>query len=296
MGQTNTKIKQNIRFICNVVADNPSNTMLIWKNQDMTGVLPVNLDKRYDLDVAPMLEYIDFRYNGAITTSAFIYNILKTKFNHEYLPNIYKLHFLSVEKFYSTNVLDLFFPYKVSIGSMLDTLKHQYIESEKEISSITCGPEIIHNSSGKKPILEISHYYVPKDVDEMKKAIFQNNLILCNIAVFPSIFDTDADGTISFPGEDETAYGMIACVIVGYTSQGWILRFPFGYHWGDNGYAYVTYDYFERFNRDRWVVLVDNVKVRKLKTKSLKEQIEKDGEEEKKQENEVDIYRWRIII
>jgi hypothetical protein len=50
---------------------------------------------------------------------------------------------------------------------------------------------------------------------------------------------------------------MIVVTIVGYQEDVWIVKFPFGLHWGDNGFGYVPFDYFDRYNRDRWIIDVE---------------------------------------
>ena len=52
---------------------------------------------------------------------------------------------------------------------------------------------------------------------------------------------------------------MIAIILVGYDDHNhwWLVRFPFGMHWGDQGIGYVTETYFEEYNRDRWIVDVE---------------------------------------
>ena len=37
----------------------------------------------------------------------------------------------------------------------------------------------------------------------------------------------------------------------------WVVRFPFGLHWGDQGIGYVSFEYFDRYNRDRWLIDID---------------------------------------
>ena len=50
---------------------------------------------------------------------------------------------------------------------------------------------------------------------------------------------------------------MVAVLLVGYQQNEWIARFPFGHHWGDRGYGYIPIDYFNRYNRDRWLIVVE---------------------------------------
>ena len=56
------------------------------------------------------------------------------------------------------------------------------------------------------------------------------------------------------PSQRDQALGMIAIYVVGYQGRHWIARFPFGLHWGERGYGYIPFDYFQRYNRDRWVM------------------------------------------
>jgi hypothetical protein len=327
MGQhISNRVDRDIEDVCNIVADNPDNMMLIWTNQDMHENLPPILDRRYDIDVAPMMDNVDLRYNGSVIVSALIYTILKTKFNKEYLTSAVKLHFLSCQRFYKVpRIEDTSFPYRLSLISILETLRDTFVESEKEISTVTMSVDPTSASMALAPstaataaaapsphqFYNLRYFYVPKDADHIKKALFQNNLILCNLAVFSSIYseaDDGEEGIINLPGAEDKSYGMIACLIVGYTPYGWIMRFPFGYHWGDGGYGLVAYDYFERYNRDRWLVLIDNLTSSKTKKRPLPlvpvpvpmaeeaERAERAGGEGGEDLTDVDVYRFRLIV
>jgi hypothetical protein len=278
-----------------------------------------------------MMDNVDLRYNGSVIVSALIYTILKTKFNKEYLTSAVKLHFLSCQRFYKVSQIeDTSFPYRLSLISILETLRETWVESEKEISTVTstlvsalASPASSSSSasaastqSSPHQFYNLRYFYVPKDADHIKKALFQNNLILCNLAVFSSIYsqtDDGEEGIITLPGAEDKCYGMIACLIVGYTPYGWIMRFPFGYHWGDGGYGLVAYDYFERYNRDRWLVLIDNLsnsnltKSKKKGTRAqsrplpLPEDMDSEGQQPletvvHRELTDVDVYRFRLIV
>ena len=63
------------------------------------------------------------------------------------------------------------------------------------------------------------------------------------------------------PQREDHLVGMITVMIVGYNTDGnWIVRFPFGHRWGEHGYGFVSNEYFERYNRDRWIVIIDSIK------------------------------------
>ena len=89
----------------------------------------------------------------------------------------------------------------------------------------------------------------------MKRALFCGHLIVCNLTLFSSFLSNGS--TMLPPCDSDMCTGMIAVLIVGYRDGEWIARFPFGHHWGERGYAAIPFEYFDRFNRDRWIIEVE---------------------------------------
>ena len=105
--------------------------------------------------------------------------------------------------------------------------------------------------------LELNQWVIFYKEKILKNILFNNNLILANIVLFSTFLECE-DGIIHPPGEDDQSAGMIVVTIVGYQENIWIAKFPFGVHWGDNGYGYISFDYFDRYNRDRWLIDINS--------------------------------------
>ena len=110
-----------------------------------------------------------------------------------------------------------------------------------------------HTSRPQRPFYRMQHYYVPKDTHVLRQALCSNNLILANLTLF-SNFLAAQQGVVPPPNSSDISSGMVVITLVGYQDGVWIARFPFGIHWGDHGIGYISHEYFDRYNRDRWIV------------------------------------------
>jgi hypothetical protein len=111
-------------------------------------------------------------------------------------------------------------------------------------------------STASKPFYRMQHYYVPNDAAVIKRALYSDHLILANLTLFSNLLSSRG-GVVPFPNSTDQSAGMIVVTILGYQANVWIVRFPFGLHWGDQGIGYVSFEYFSRYNRDRWLIEID---------------------------------------
>jgi len=245
--------------------------------------LPDYLDRRYDLDIAPSMVNMDLRFNGAHMVASLLYNIFVCKFGYHHMLSIQMLFWLAVHKYYQIHSIDTKANYKLSLCTLLDVVKELSLCSERELSIYTNVAEQHHTESQvshapssaprtedttfpvtsiatqsvySAPFYRMQHYSVPKDNDTMKLVLMRDHLILANLTLF-SNFLSSRGGVIRFPNSTDQSAGMIVVTVVGYQEDMWIVKFPFGLHWGDNGFGYVPFDYFDRYNRDRWMVEMD---------------------------------------
>jgi hypothetical protein len=107
-----------------------------------------------------------------------------------------------------------------------------------------------------RPFYRMQHYYVPKDATVIKRALQRDHLVLANLTLFSSFLST-RQGVVQPPNQSDTPAGMVVITLVGYQDGVWIARFPFGVHWGDQGVGYISEEYFDRYNRDRWIIHID---------------------------------------
>jgi hypothetical protein len=273
MGQTSSSpVKQNYTnfyHICNIIPDIPQPQHKIWTietshqdNKDSSNKeseMPKMLDHRYDLDISHSMLNMNLKYNGAYMIASYIYNILSLQFGYKYMLSIQMIYWQSIRDFFQLQSIDSSMNYKLSISSILDIVKHMYICPEKDFSIYDeqLSSEKIFQTPENSPFFKMEYYYVPNQENILKKALYENHLILANIVLFSTFLDCN-DGVLHPPGENDKSAGMIVVTIVGYQENIWIIRFPFGVHWGDHGYGYISFDYFNRYNRDRWIIDIES--------------------------------------
>ena len=249
--------------------------------------LPLTLDRRFDLDIAPSMVNMNLQWNGAYMVASLIYNEIAVKYGYKHLLSVQQLHWEAVRRYYQLTHVDSKSHYKVSLGALLDIVQSVSLHSEREISvysdltapvnsSMTDEQSLsadISSVSGRKaakptqtlvqlpcmkqtrPFYRMEYYSVPLVKDTLKRALIANHLVLCNLTLF-SNFLSARQGIVPHPNQDDISVGMVAVTLVGYQSDQelWLVRFPFGLHWGDQGIGYVSNSYLEAYNRDRWIV------------------------------------------
>jgi hypothetical protein len=232
---------------------------------------------------------MDLRFNGAHMVVSALYNIFVYKFGYHHMLSVQMLFWMSVHKYYQIHDIDSKSNYKLSLGTFLEVVKEMSLCSERELSIYTdvAHPSTTHHTnhapasnspdptdeSGTTtttfpvtaiatqsvfaaPFYRMQHYYVPNGHIAIKQALMHDHLVLANLTLF-SNFLSSRQGVIRLPNSTDQSAGMIVVTIVGYQEDVWIVKFPFGLHWGDNGVGYVPFDYFDRYNRDRWIIDVE---------------------------------------
>jgi C1A family cysteine protease len=87
-------------------------------------------------------------------------------------------------------------------------------------------------------------------VHAMKKSLAEGMPVVFGIAVYPSIAQANDTGIIPMPRANEEFEGGHAIVAVGYDNakRQFIIRNSWGTEWGDKGYGYLPYDFFNTGN------------------------------------------------
>ncbi|MBP2655807.1 MAG: xylellain [Firmicutes bacterium] len=103
---------------------------------------------------------------------------------------------------------------------------------------------------------KVSEYHRIMSLDRLKAALAEGLPVVIGIEVFES-FEADevtGNGIIPMPAEAEQDLGGHAVLVVGYDdSKGMlIVRNSWGIAFGDLGYFYLPYDYFEKYASDCW--------------------------------------------
>lgn len=115
---------------------------------------------------------------------------------------------------------------------------------------------------------QILSYYRLQTLAEIKSVLEMGLPVAFGFTVFRSMFagDVEETGKIPFPSKYDSVAGGHAVVAVGFNDgeNYVIIRNSWGINWGDNGYGYLPYKYFEEgLTRDYWILV-------KTKYESLK--------------------------
>ncbi len=97
-------------------------------------------------------------------------------------------------------------------------------------------------------------YQRVRSVDECKEAIFRRGTIVVSVDITESWFNA-SNGEIPLPENQNEIIAGHGFAMVGYDDRTKKFRFvnSWGVDWGDKGYGYLPYEYFERFLTDAWV-------------------------------------------
>ena len=99
-----------------------------------------------------------------------------------------------------------------------------------------------------------------KSIDDVKAALQKYGPVVAGIAVYTS-FESDSaarTGHIPDPSPKDSVIGGGAICIVGYDDQKKVFKFKnsWGTGWGDHGYGYISYSYFEKLSDDNWLIVL----------------------------------------
>jgi C1A family cysteine protease len=107
---------------------------------------------------------------------------------------------------------------------------------------------------------QILRYLKLKDLTEVKGILDSGLPVAFGFTVFRSIFlpEVEETGVIKVPTQNDSVAGGHAVAAVGYDDKKRyiIIRNSWGERWGDRGYGYLPYQYFEKgLCRDFWVLV-----------------------------------------
>jgi len=141
----------------------------------------------------------------------------------------------------------------------------------------------------------IDYKRVKQDLDQLKKCIDDDYLIISGISVFDSFESENVSetGYIQFPKSNESFLGGHAVLLVGYddNSEHFILRNSWGEQWGDKGYGYIPYDYIlnENLASDFWIIENIIEPIHQVQSNSDSDnQLDSDSESESNQSDQSD--------
>jgi hypothetical protein len=235
----------------NIIPDIITNTIDIYDTSQSSTTFHKEhekIDLRYFFDRAPAIPCENEQLLSISIVVAMFYDFLYAR---------YKIEFLYDTKEIYENMKNKIF----SILDILNVIKYTL----------------------KSPYLSFTYYYVSKEIHDLQQAICEHQCVLCNLTFFSNIHPSKQNQVIELPTLTDECLGMSIVLLLGYTEDAFIARIPF------EGplvmYAYIPYDYFERFNRDRWVLRIHEFSL--MKPSFTTPEIETHAQ---------DIYRFRIII
>jgi len=93
-----------------------------------------------------------------------------------------------------------------------------------------------------------------RSVDECKEAIFKQSSIMVSVDITKSWFNA-INGEIPLPKTENEIIAGHGFLMIGYDDHTKKFRFvnSWGVDWGDKGYGYLPYEYFELFLTEAWV-------------------------------------------
>ena len=100
----------------------------------------------------------------------------------------------------------------------------------------------------------IGTYYSVYNVDQAKIALHQDGPFVMGIPCFYDFFFVGEDGVVSDPADGERNYGGHALCVVGFDDNKKQIKFKNSWStsWGQKGYGYISYDYFNKYSWSNW--------------------------------------------
>jgi len=101
---------------------------------------------------------------------------------------------------------------------------------------------------------QIGEYYRVDYAEDAKIALAQDGPFVMGIPCFYDFFFVKGDGTVPDPADGEKNYGGHAVCVVGYDDNRKLLKFKNSWSkfWGQGGYGYISYDYFDKYSWGSW--------------------------------------------
>lgn len=105
----------------------------------------------------------------------------------------------------------------------------------------------------------IKKYESLTSINDMLEALNMEHPIVIGLNVFDGFVSLNKENNIlDAPKFNEISLGTHAVTIVGYSlsERQFLIKNSFGKLWGDNGYAWVTFDYVSRHVFERWIFTI----------------------------------------
>jgi C1A family cysteine protease len=105
-------------------------------------------------------------------------------------------------------------------------------------------------------IIKAKSYYRASTIDQICKAIYAGHPVMATVQTFLQSFTPDTNVFIAPPPGKNFPLGYHAIKISSYDIDAQRFQFlnSWGMNWGDCGYGYISFEYFERYKGDVWVI------------------------------------------
>jgi len=99
----------------------------------------------------------------------------------------------------------------------------------------------------------IDTYYRVEGAEQAKQSLLNDGPFMMGVPCFYDFF-FPVDGVIKDPAAGERHYGGHAICAVGYDDNRQLIKFKnsWGLNWGQNGYGYISYNYFNKYAWSNW--------------------------------------------
>ncbi|WP_066071653.1 C1 family peptidase [Neobacillus soli] len=116
-------------------------------------------------------------------------------------------------------------------------------------------PVILKDAKSRKIA---SYNTINQIITHIESQLKKERSVIAGVVVHPTFWLTADNNFIDVPAI-ESVEGYHAIVIVGYGERDdgkkcFIIRNSWGSDWGDSGYAYISYDYFIKYNMGAWII------------------------------------------
>lgn len=117
---------------------------------------------------------------------------------------------------------------------------------------------ICYLDGSKRKIIAYNALYTN---DEVKEVLAGKRPVVACIEIFYDFpYITKNDPYVPMPEFFTYSLGNHAILIMGYdeTKQAFLIKNSYGVEWGDNGYAWIPYEYLESYGCERWCFDINN--------------------------------------
>jgi len=106
-------------------------------------------------------------------------------------------------------------------------------------------------------------YWRIKTLEELKTLVAAKGPQVIGIICFDEIFKPDAKGVVAMPRKRKNVRGGHAICVVGFSNEKQLIKFKnsWGTNWGQDGYGYISYAYYNAYCLDAWYFADSSIQI-----------------------------------